>query len=71
MHMLFLRFVLLWFYDDVLWIYALQLPLRLTHCGTVMPYDKVAYIWVNIGSGKRLLLDGTKPLPDPKLTYHQ
>ena len=28
-------------------------------------------IWVNIGSGNRLLPDGTKPLPEPMLTYHQ
>ena len=27
--------------------------------------------WVNIGSGKRLLPDGTEPLPDPLLTYYQ
>ena len=29
------------------------------------------YIWVNIGSGKGLLPDGTKPLPEAMLTYHQ
>ena len=28
-------------------------------------------IWVNIGSGNGLLPDGTKPLPEPKLTDHQ
>ena len=28
-------------------------------------------IWVNIGSGNVLLPDGTKPLPEPMLTYHQ
>ena len=28
-------------------------------------------IWVNIGSGNGLLPDGTKPLPEPMLTYHQ
>ena len=27
--------------------------------------------WVNIGSGNGLLPDGTKPLPEPVLTYHQ
>ena len=27
-------------------------------------------IWVNIGSGNGLLPDGTKPLPEPMLTYH-
>ena len=26
-------------------------------------------IWVNIGSGNGLLLDGTKPLPEPMLTF--
>ena len=26
---------------------------------------------VNIGSGNGLVPDGTKPLPDPMLTYHQ
>ena len=29
------------------------------------------YSWVNIGSGNGLLPDGTKPLPEPMLTYHQ
>ena len=28
-------------------------------------------IWVNSGSGNGLLPDGTKPLPEPMLTYHQ
>ena len=28
-------------------------------------------IWVNIGSGNGLLPDGTKPLPEPMLAYHQ
>ena len=28
-------------------------------------------ITVNIGSGNGLLPDGTKPLPEPMLTYHQ
>ena len=27
------------------------------------------YIWVNIGLGNGLLPDGTKPLPEPMLTY--
>ena len=30
-----------------------------------------SWIWVNIGSGNGLLPDGTKPLPEPMLTYHQ
>ena len=29
------------------------------------------YIWVNIGSGNGLVPDGTNPLPEPVLTYHQ
>ena len=28
-------------------------------------------IWVNIGSGNGLLPDGTKPLSEPMLIYHQ
>ena len=28
-------------------------------------------IWVNIGTGNDLLPDGTKPLPEPMLTYHK
>ena len=28
-------------------------------------------IWVNIGSGNGLLPNGTKPLPEPMLTYHK
>ena len=31
----------------------------------------VTEIWVNIGSGNGLLPDGTKPLPEPMLTYHK
>ena len=31
----------------------------------------VTKIWVNIGSGNGLVPDGTKPLPEPMLTYHQ
>ena len=27
--------------------------------------------WVNRGSGNGLLPDGTKPLPEPMLTYNQ
>ena len=28
-------------------------------------------IWINISSGNGLLPDGTKPLPEPMLTYDQ
>ena len=31
----------------------------------------MTFIWVNSGSGNGLLPDGTKPLPEPMLTYHQ
>ena len=42
---------------------------ELTHCGLVAPYgDKKL---VNIGSDNDLLPDGTKPLPEPMLTFHQ
>ena len=34
-------------------------------------WHMVTQIWVNIGSGNGLLPDGTKPLPEPMLTYHQ
>ena len=29
------------------------------------------WIYANIGSGNGLLPDGTKPLPEPMLIYHQ
>ena len=49
-------------------------PLRyvmviLTHCGQVTTIWW--QIWVYIGSGDGLLPDGTKPLPEPMLTYYQ
>ena len=46
----------------------------LTHCSQVMPYGNIyiyIYISVNFGSDNDLLPDGTKPLPEPMLTYHQ
>ena len=46
-----------------------NLPPGLTHCVLVMPYGQIK--WVNIGSGNGLVPDGTKPLPEPMLTYHQ
>ena len=42
---------------------------RFTQCGLVMPYHCINR--VNIASGNGLLPDGTKPLPEPILTYHQ
>ena len=38
----------------------------LTHCGLVQ-----LEILVNTGSGNGLVPEGTKPLPEPMLTYHQ
>ena len=43
--------------------------LYLTHRGLVTPHGDVD--WVNIGPGNGLLPDGTKPLPEPLLIYHQ
>ena len=43
--------------------------IAVTHCGLVM--QMVSGIWVTIGSGNGLLPDGTKPSPEPMLTYHQ
>ena len=40
-------------------------PHSSTHCGLVSPYGDT-----DIGSGTGLLPDGTKPLPEPMLTYH-
>ena len=51
-----------------MWTFCQQNSI-LTHCGLVTPYgDRV---WVNIGPGNGLLPDGTKPLPEPILIYHQ
>ena len=47
---------------------AQKCPL-LTHWGLVTPY--ASENWVNIGSGNDLLPDGTKPLLEPMLIYHQ
>ena len=41
--------------------------INLTQWGLVTPYGEILD---NIGSGKGLLPDGTKPLPEPMLTYH-
>ena len=39
---------------------------QLTHC-----YHMVSWILVNIGSGNGLLPEGTKPLPEPVMSYCQ
>ena len=41
----------------------------LTHCSLMMLYGNVEL--VNIGSSNGLVPGGTKPLPEPMLTYHQ
>ena len=41
-----------------------------TQCDSVMPIA-TAKTWVNIGSDNGLLSAGTKPSPEPVLTYHQ
>ena len=38
---------------------------------SLRPSDAIWRHRVNIGSGNGLLPDGTKPLPEPMLTYHQ
>ena len=40
-----------------------------THCHIVTPMATLS--WLSIGSGNGLVSDGTKPLPEPVLTYHQ
>ena len=45
--------------------------LRLTKTELLILKSLDQEIWVNIGSGNGLLLDGTKLLPEPILTYHQ
>ena len=42
---------------------------ELTHCGLVAPYADIDM--GQPGSGNGLLPDGTKPLPEPMLTYHK
>ena len=40
-------------------------------CLTLTHYDLVTpWIWVNIDRGSGLLRDDTKPLPEPKLSFH-
>ena len=50
-----------------------SLLMRLIHiCATPSQGShKATRNWVNIGSGNGLLPNGTKPLPEPMLTYHQ
>ena len=38
---------------------------------STMMASMATYIWVNIVSGNGLLPDGTKPQPEPVLTFHQ
>ena len=65
--------------QDVDVLYEIDLTVLLTQWSYVslhliiMTYWRhlADYIWVNNGSGNGLLLDGTKPLPGPKLAYHE
>ena len=42
----------------------------LIHCGLrYMWYHMMTKIWVNLGSGNGLMPHGTKPLPEPMLTF--
>ena len=43
----------------------------ITHCDLVTPYGEIDLSWTNVDSGNSLLLDDTKPLPEPMLTNHQ
>ena len=43
--------------------------IHLTHCGLVLPFGDSDL--VNIDSGNGLVPSGTKPWPEPVLTYHQ
>ena len=64
------------------WAFCLSLSVNLMLSAVVTPYGAtylgqhstlahmVTQIWVNIGSGNGLLPDGTKPLPEPVLSYH-
>ena len=51
-------------FDDVIYMQEAW-----THCDPVTPYGDMT--WVNKGSDNGLLPDGTKPLPEPMLIYHQ
>ena len=48
-------------------LYSEPTPNGLTHCGLIMPNGDIDQ--VNIGLGNGLVLPGTKPLPEPMLTY--
>ena len=45
--------------------------LKLNHCGLVTPYGDMIRVTNYFGSDNGLLPGGTKPSPDPMLTYHQ
>ena len=46
---------------------------RIFRVNSLWPSDAIQYgdnrFWVNTGSGNGLLPDGTKPLPEPMLTF--
>ena len=43
---------------------------KISIINSLAPSDMVSQIWANTDSGKGLLPDGTKPLPEPMLAYH-
>ena len=56
------------------WQGAFCISILYTYINLLGPSDAIwlaTEIWVNIGSGNGLLPDGTKPLPETMLTYHQ
>ena len=57
--------------DDVCKMVAISS--RSQHVNSLWPNNTITMtlVFVNTGSGNGLLPDGTKPLPEPMLTYHQ
>ena len=60
--------VILLSWNDRKYKYIL-VSINLTHCGLVMVY-MATEILINIGLGDGLVPNGTKPLPEPVLTYY-
>ena len=57
--------VMMWYHtDSYIWEYMLLTDVKEKVCVGIRD---VTFIWVNIGSGKGLLPDGTKPSPGPVL----
>ena len=66
-----------WFYLVFVLLVLRYMVLRYMLVSSLWPSDAIwwqekdTHKYVNIGSGNGLLPDGTKPLPEPMLTYHQ